>query len=421
MVLIEKQQVVYTVSELTSVTLAFNNALLTVLGTVLGLVISFRTTSAYDRYWEGRKLWTTIALASRNLATLIWIHVPNDRPVKDNEPLPKDARLKAIIEKRSMINLVQAFSASVKHYLRGETGVYYKDVYPLIAFLPKYANTEHLPLWSDSTNCQGHHIHLETKSDIETGNYAASIDRRSSYRKKKRADGFDPEAALPSITPNNIQLAPARLPPKLGLFDFIPVLLPLKALYKFFKRRLDEEGDASRSSCTGRKNRQPVVESVVPLEITLYLSSYFNFLLTGGLLQAAAATSFNNNLHFLQDASVQLRRVATTPIPFAYQAHLRMAIWLYLFFLPFQVYTQLGWIVIPATTFASFLYLGFLEIGAEIENPFMYDENDLDIDSYCLSIAREIAEITTPSHPPTTSSLRPTSRLHPLTGEQRAT
>ncbi|KAG8706777.1 hypothetical protein FRC11_007979, partial [Ceratobasidium sp. 423] len=263
------------------------------------------------------------------------------------------------------------------HHLRGETGVYYEDVYPLIAFLPKYANAEHLPLWSDYTNSHGHHIVRKTEGDLEAGNGTTSANGKSPYKKKKRTDGFDPEGALPSVTPENIQLAPARLAPELGFFDFVPVLLPLKALYKFFKymwNKLDEDGDASRSSWTGRKTGRPVVESVVPLEITLYLSSYFNFLMTQGLLQSAAATSFNNNLHFLQDAAVQLRRVATTPIPFAYQAHLRMAIWLYLFFLPFQVYLQLGWIVIPATTFAAFLYLGFLEIGAEMWVPLLVIE-----------------------------------------------
>lgn len=35
--------------------------------------------------------------------------------------------------------------------------------------------------------------------------------------------------------------------------------------------------------------------------------------MTKDLLRPAAATSFNNNLHALQDAAVQLRRVATTP------------------------------------------------------------------------------------------------------------
>ena len=40
------------------------------------------------------------------------------------------------------------------------------------------------------------------------------------------------------------------------------------------------------------------------------------------------------------------------------------------------------------------LYLGFLEIGQEIENPFNYDLNDLDLDSFCLVIQRELHEIT---------------------------
>ncbi|KAG8678260.1 hypothetical protein FRC09_019980, partial [Ceratobasidium sp. 395] len=108
------------VCKYTKTNLAFNPQLLTVLGTVLGLVISFRTTSAYDRYWEGRKLWSTISLSSRNLANLIWIHVPTDRSAKSPTPLPKDAKLKVIIEKKSMINLIQAYSVSVKHFLRGE-------------------------------------------------------------------------------------------------------------------------------------------------------------------------------------------------------------------------------------------------------------------------------------------------------------
>ncbi|QRW02772.1 bestrophin protein [Ceratobasidium sp. AG-Ba] len=385
------------VSKYTSAKLSISPQLLTVLGTVLGLVISFRTTSAYDRYWEGRKLWTTISLSSRNLANIIWIHVPTDRSAKAKSPLPKDAKLRAIIEKKSMINVVQAFSAAVKHYLRGESGVYYQDVYPLIAFLPQYAAESaqgdpdtRLPLWSDVTNSGGYHIPREEGLDELP---------KGAFGRKKRKD-FDPEKALPDVTPDHVHLAPARLPPQEGFFDYFPIFMPLRGLYKLLKRtaqKLDDDDDGrqiQRSVWTGKKIQRPVVESVVPLELALYLSSYFNFLLTEGLLQSATATGFNNNLNSLQDAAVQLRRVATTPIPFAYQAHLRMAVWLYLLFLPFQVYSSLNWVTIPATLFAAFLYLGFLEIGAEIENPFMYDENDLDIDSYCLNIARELAEIT---------------------------
>ncbi|KAJ7326408.1 Bestrophin, RFP-TM, chloride channel-domain-containing protein [Mycena albidolilacea] len=87
------------------------------------------------------------------------------------------------------------------------------------------------------------------------------------------------------------------------------------------------------------------------------------------------------------------------PLPFAYQAHLRMSLWLYLLVLPFQLVGSLHYLTIPGTTFASFLLLGFLEIGQEIENPFNYDENDLDLDHFCLSIQRELHEVTAHTMP----------------------
>ncbi|KIO25155.1 hypothetical protein M407DRAFT_25481, partial [Tulasnella calospora MUT 4182] len=70
---------------------------------------------------------------------------------------------------------------------------------------------------------------------------------------------------------------------------------------------------------------------------------------------------------------------------------------LYLLFLPLEIYSAFKWLTIPCTVFACFLYIGFLEIGQEIENPFNYDENDLDLDLFCLQIQRELAEIT--AHP----------------------
>ena len=54
--------------------LKVSNLLLTVLGFVVGLAISFRTSSAYERYTEGRKYWSQLILVGHNLARTIWIH-----------------------------------------------------------------------------------------------------------------------------------------------------------------------------------------------------------------------------------------------------------------------------------------------------------------------------------------------------------
>ena len=41
-----------------------------------GFVISYRTTSSFERYNEGRRYWSQIVLASRTFARLVWFHVP---------------------------------------------------------------------------------------------------------------------------------------------------------------------------------------------------------------------------------------------------------------------------------------------------------------------------------------------------------
>lgn len=51
----------------------------------------------------------------------------------DNQPAEgqsdDEAKARSLIEKKSAINLIEAFSVSIKHYLRGEDGIYYRYVF----------------------------------------------------------------------------------------------------------------------------------------------------------------------------------------------------------------------------------------------------------------------------------------------------
>jgi putative membrane protein len=51
------------------------------LGFVISLLLVFRTNTAYDRWWEGRKLWGALVNNSRNLAIKlrVMLHEENDR------------------------------------------------------------------------------------------------------------------------------------------------------------------------------------------------------------------------------------------------------------------------------------------------------------------------------------------------------
>ena len=74
---------------------------------VLGLLLVFRTNTAYERFWEGRKLWGTLVNASRNLVRGIWITV-------------KDKSSPDRVEKEAILRLVVAFAFSLKLHLRAE-------------------------------------------------------------------------------------------------------------------------------------------------------------------------------------------------------------------------------------------------------------------------------------------------------------
>jgi putative membrane protein len=99
--------------------------LITLTGVVTSLLLVFRTNTAYDRFWEGRRLWGQTKNCVRALVRTIWVMAPEKTPTQ-------------LLEKQSAINLVIAFAIAVKHYLRAEYGSDYKDLHPYISHIPKY-------------------------------------------------------------------------------------------------------------------------------------------------------------------------------------------------------------------------------------------------------------------------------------------
>lgn len=75
---------------------------------VLGLLLVFRTNTAYERFWEGRKLWGSIVNNIRNLARQIWVCV-DEISHEDKE------------NKIAALYLLVAFAVATKLHLRGET------------------------------------------------------------------------------------------------------------------------------------------------------------------------------------------------------------------------------------------------------------------------------------------------------------
>lgn len=74
---------------------------------VLGLLLVFRTNTAYDRFWDGRKAWGMLVVNSRNFArqvALLW-------------PSPKTT---SSTDRDALLNLLVAFALATKLHLRSE-------------------------------------------------------------------------------------------------------------------------------------------------------------------------------------------------------------------------------------------------------------------------------------------------------------
>ncbi|MBD2256124.1 bestrophin family ion channel [Pseudanabaena sp. FACHB-2040] len=72
---------------------------------VLGLLLVFRTNTAYERFWEGRKLWGQLVNTSRNLARHMWVAI--------QETSPEDRASKV-----QTLKLLVAFAIATKLHLR---------------------------------------------------------------------------------------------------------------------------------------------------------------------------------------------------------------------------------------------------------------------------------------------------------------
>jgi len=416
--------------------LGIASTLLTVVGTVVGFVISYRTTSSFERYNEGRKYWSQIVFAVRTIARLIWFHVPDTMDMGPDMS-EEEKRVRVLVEKKTVLNLVDAFCVAVKHYLRGESDIYYEDLYHTTKYLPTYALPAGLPstdnLTSDlhspkSVSFQQHQqvfVQRRTSNDRRPRSFSVS---RTRAPPQPTVSGSAPHLPLPATTPGEVgtkietpenrgvprlrqtsksdanssdtlretELLPARDPPQYSYFDLFPFSLMVKFLTKRGRKL------KGKKAATLRAKLQHHSTQNLPLEISLYISSYIAALQSRKAIDAATTSNLIAALNQLVDALTGLERILTTPIPYSYSIHLWSVTVLYLFFLPFQLWPTLKYLTIPGTIGASFIFFGFLVAGEEIENPFGYDKNDLDLDYFTNDIIRkELAAITaTPTPDP---------------------
>ncbi|KAJ3797543.1 Bestrophin, RFP-TM, chloride channel-domain-containing protein [Lentinula aff. detonsa] len=430
--------------------LAIPNVMLTVLGVVLGFVLSYRAMSGYDRYWQGRTAWSDVIQHSRSLGRLVWYHVPPRLTPRTAEEIStglmnrtSSELMRVMAEKRMALDLILGFAVALKHHLRGEVGIYYEDLYALVRPLHEHDHTAEQKQAAMASRlsppARAHRI-ASNPALPQAQTVSAGISRESSPPKKHHRVHYHTEhqnssestygtfpitesprgsihrvPSTASFQSQHQALAPSQQPAEQDIMNDVSTeLIPFAGMFASIRRLFSRKNsyselptsesaaknpwgyDASQRKWSGPiqprigKEKHRVSTATrgenLPLEILRCMSEWCSVLEERNTVPGTSLGSIIGTVASLEATLSGLEQILTTPLPFVYSVHIKHTVWIYLFFLPFQLVAEFKWHTIPGVALAAFIYLGFLAAGEEIEQPFGYDENDLDLDMFCSEI-----------------------------------
>ncbi len=227
----------------------------------LSLLLVFRTNTAHDRFWEGRKLWGAMVNVVRNAVRGIWLYI---------EEQERQDR----VDKEAAMRLVSAFAVAMKLHLRRD--------------------------------------------------------------------------------PMNRELE--------------PLVSPLQY------QRLQHTNHA-------------------PLDIAFWIGDYLQRQYEREQLNVFQLTDLQNCIDEMVDILGGCERILKTPVPLIYTIALKTLLIVYFLVTPFGLVGGLGWSTGFVLAFISLIFFSIDEVGAEIEEPFGHDPNDLPLDFICDTINRNVEDL----------------------------
>jgi putative membrane protein len=108
----------------------------------------------------------------------------------------------------------------------------------------------------------------------------------------------------------------------------------------------------------------------LPLEISYQLSLWINYVKEKELIDIPYQGQCSMALSNMIDCFGNLERILLTPIPVAYNIHLKQILTMYCCILPFTTVHDVRWLAIPLCGAVAFTLFGIEAIGNQIEDPF---------------------------------------------------
>ena len=286
------------------------------LSIVVGLMLVFRNSTSYDRFWTGRNCLTTIGTSVRNLARICLV---NSRG-KDGNASEAEKR-----DTERIVRVLIAVLYAIKHNLRAEFNIPPASLASLAPQPSPYARSmppSRRPSYADraasSTN-----IHASPSTPL--------LSRASTTL--ENGDG---------TTPTQKDEYTSLLPS--GLMGY------------------EDQGLG------------------LPLQLTVLVESYLRRGYDRGWFHGPLASQMTVQLNNLVEAYGRMETIRSTPIPVAHLIHQKQVLALFTCILPFAVVDDYKWWSVPVVAIVAFTLYGIEGIGVQLEDPFGYDKNDIKMD-----------------------------------------
>jgi putative membrane protein len=134
---------------------------------------------------------------------------------------------------------------------------------------------------------------------------------------------------------------------------------------------------------------QPAPEHV-PAYVSTRIYEQFELWRQGDQLGGFELLFLDQHAASLMNVCGACERIQKSPISLSYRWFMRQSIALYLLTLPWGLMQSFGWWVVPTVAMLGYFMIGVEMIAEAIEDPFGFDEDDIDLDELCRGIEQSV-------------------------------
>jgi putative membrane protein len=112
-----------------------------------------------------------------------------------------------------------------------------------------------------------------------------------------------------------------------------------------------------------------------------------------GRISPQELLAIDTDAHEFLNVCGACERIRNTLIAGSYRSYALKCLLLYLLALPWGLVEDLNWLTVPIVMIVAYMMLGLEAIAEDVEEPFGYDLDDLDLDALCRTIDVTTAEL----------------------------